>query len=187
MIKFVVAALWIAAAAIGAVWFSFDRVQAKPAAAAQEKQAATMLGGLDYIRTDIISVPELKGGKVAGYFLTRLVYTVDPVEVKKLVVPAESLLMDQVYTYLYANPQLDLSQTKQLNLDALRNGIKDAVNTRLGQPLLHEILIEQVDYISKEEIRQNTLQVKMEQAPPKPKKGGGGHGDAAPAEKSGGH
>ena len=90
MIKFVAAALWICAVTIGAVFYAFNTTQPD----AEAKQPAALLGGLDYVKTDIISVPLLRNGAVQGYFLTRLVYTVEPVKLAKISVTAQSLFVD---------------------------------------------------------------------------------------------
>ena len=79
MIKFIVAGLWICAVTIGAVIYSFQVAGARTTA----EPDAALLGGLDYVKTDVLSVPVLKHGGIVGYFLTRLVYTVDPKEIKK--------------------------------------------------------------------------------------------------------
>ena len=153
MIKFIVAGLWICAVTIGAVIYSF---QVAGARATAEPDAA-LLGGLDYVKTDVLSVPVLKHGGVVGYFLTRLVYTVDPHEIKKLSVPAPTLINDQVYTYLFTNPNIDFSETDSLDLDTFRNGLRDSINKRIGKDLIHDIMIEQIDFLSKQEIRDNAL------------------------------
>ena len=54
MIKFIAAAIWICAATLGAVFYSFQMSAAKPAT---EEAAKPLLGGLDYVKTDVISVP----------------------------------------------------------------------------------------------------------------------------------
>src|SRR5262245_33456619 len=98
MIKFIVAGLWLCAVTIGAVFYSFQLAGAK---AAPEPPPA-LLGGLDYVKTEVLSVPVLKKGGVNGYFLTRLVYTVDPQEAKKLSIPMDTLISDELYTYLFS-------------------------------------------------------------------------------------
>jgi hypothetical protein len=167
MIKFIVAGLWICAVTIGAVIYSF---QVAGARTAPEPDAA-LLGGLDYVKTDVLSVPVLKHGGVVGYFLTRLVYTVDPHEIKKLSVPAPTLINDQVYTYLFTNPNIDFSQIEALDLDTFRNGLRDSVNKRIGKDLIHDILIEQIDFLSKQEIRDNALRRRTSPEEPKADKG----------------
>ena len=86
MIKFIVAAIWICAVTIGAVFYSF---QMRGGQARRRAATPPLLGGLDYVKTDVVSVPVLTTGRVVGYFLTRLVYTVEPEKLEKLSVPAE--------------------------------------------------------------------------------------------------
>ena len=153
MIKFIAAALWICAVTLGAVFYSFQ--------AAGERGVADppkpMLGGLDYVKTDMISVPLLRDGTIDGYFLTKLVYTIEPEQMKKLSVPAQALMTDQVYSYLYSNPQIDFTKKESIDLDAFRKSIRDTINTRVGVELVHEVLIDQVNFLSKDDIRDNAL------------------------------
>src|SRR5690606_17644040 len=114
-------------------------------------------GGLSTLKTNVISVPVFKDGNIGGYFLGRFAYTADPAELSKLTVPPETLLVDQVYTYLFANPQVDWSSKKSVDLEAFKTGIRDAVNEKIGRDLIHDVIIEQVDYLSKAEIRDNAL------------------------------
>jgi len=157
MIKFIAAAIWVCAVAIGAVFYSFQTASAKIDA----PDAPPLLGGLDYIKTDIVSVPILRNGNVDGYFLTRLVYTAEPKELARLSVPADALITDQIYSYIYGNPQLDFAQHETLDLDAFRAGVRDSINQRVGAEMIQDVLIEQVDFLSKDEIRDNTIRRKM--------------------------
>ena len=52
--------------------------------------------------------------------------------------PAAALINDQVYTYLFTNPNIDFSQIETLDLDAFRNGIRDSINKRVGKDLIHD-------------------------------------------------
>lgn len=158
MIKFIAAAIWICAVTIGAVFYSFQTASARIDAPAPPP----LLGGLDYIKTEIVSVPVLYEGHINGYFLTRLVYTVEPEKAAMLSVPAEALIVDQVYSYIYGNPELDFINHETLDLDAFRAGIRSKINEKVGEELVHEVLIEQVDFLSKDEIRDNTIRRRMQ-------------------------
>ena len=153
MIRLVVAAVWICAVTVGSIVFAFQAAGKK----AGEEEAAPFFGGLDYISTGVISVPLIKSGSVQGYFLSRLVYTVEPEVMGRLSIPAETLLIDQIYSHLYANPDIDFTKKETMDLDRFRNSIRDSINMRIGEKLVHEVLIEQIDYLSKGEIRDNTL------------------------------
>lgn len=175
MIKFVVAALWIAAATLGSVYYSFNAVRSHPDEKAPE---ASLLGGLDYVSMGVVTVPVMVKGAVHGYFLAKLVYTVEPEKKAKLVLPAETLLADEVYTYLYGNPLIDFTRKEKFDIDAFRAGLRDAVNARVGTDMVHEVLVEQVDYLTKDDIRDNSARKRkvaeaMEPRPAAPAKGGG--------------
>jgi len=161
MIKFIIAAVWICAVTAGAAIYSFQNAGAS-AAGEEEKP---MLGGLDYLNTDMISVPMVKDAAIQGYFLTKLVYTVDPREMAKLSVPATALITDQVYSYLYTNPQTDFANTADLDLDAFRNNIRQTINQRIGADIIHDVLIDQVNFLSKDEIRDNAVRRRETPAP----------------------
>lgn len=153
MIKFVVAGLWLCAVTIGAVFFAF---QTASAPTSREPDPA-LLGGLDYVKTEVQSVPVLRQGGIVGYFLARFVYTVDPHEAKKLTVPASSLIADELYTYLFSNPNIDFSKVDTLDVDALRNGVREAINKRIGSEFIHDVIVEQLDFLSKDQIRDNSI------------------------------
>lgn len=153
MIKFVGAAVWICLATLAAVFFAFQTAGAKPETVAET--AESMMGGLDYVKTDVISVPLIRQSVVQGYFLARLVYTVHPAEMKKLTIPAEALITDVVYSYVYSDPKLDFTKSDTLDLEAFRNGVRKTINERVKYELVQDVLIEQVDYLTKDEIRDN--------------------------------
>ena len=160
MIKFIAAAIWICAATLGAVFYSFQVAGTRGVGEAPKP----MLGGLDYVKTEVISVPLIHNAKIDGYFLTKLVYTVEPAEIKKLSIPADALITDQVYSYLYSNPQIDFTKKATIDLNAFRAAIRDTVNTRVGANLVHEVLIDQLNYLSKDEIRDNWLRRRQDAA-----------------------
>ncbi|PZO81821.1 MAG: hypothetical protein DI629_02960 [Mesorhizobium amorphae] len=156
MIKFVAAGLWLCIVSLGAAYFATHQSTEAEAKAAAEP-APPLLGGLDYVKSDVISVPVLREGTVVGYLLTRLVFTIEPQKLQKLSVPADAILADEVYTYIFGHPQLDFSSPRDVDLDVFRAGIRDSVNKRVGDTLMHDVLIEQIDFLSKNDIRDNAI------------------------------
>jgi hypothetical protein len=177
MIKFIAAGLWLCAVTIGAVFYSFQSAAEKTA----PEPPAPLLGGLDYVKTEVLSVPVLAKGGISGYFLTRLVYTVEPEKVKALSVPMDTLISDELYTYLYSNPMIDFTQISKLDLDTFRNGVRDSLNKRIGQDLVHDVMVEQIDFLTKQEIRDNAVRHR-----PAAAEDGAGSGKADAGE-DGGH
>ena len=174
MIKFVVAAVWIVAVTVGSIMFAFSSGEDK---AAEPAEPAAFFGGLDYVKTDVLSIPVIRGNAVQGYFLSRLVYTVDPKRAAAMSVPLDALLIDEVYTYLFSNPLIDFTQTDKLDIAAFKTGLKESINKRVGEELVHEVLLEQVDYLSKADIRDNTAKRRagVRETKPEPAKAPAGH------------
>lgn len=155
MIRLIVVALWISVATTGALLIAFQTSR-QPQETAQDGEP-TPFKGLDYVKTGIISVPVFDSGKVHGYFLARLVFVADGKRLAALKLPAEALLADHVYSHLYANPEIDFTSRDDLDIDAFRQTVRAGVNERLGEELIREILIEQVDYLPKGEVGTTTV------------------------------
>lgn len=178
MIKFALAAVWICVATLGAVVFAFQSAGAKVDTTVDT--GPSMMGGLDYVKTEVMSVPIIRQGEVIGYFLSRLVYTVDPEDMKKLTVPADALITDAVYSYIYSSPEVDFTRTDRLDLDAFRAQMREAINARVKHDLIQDVLVEQVDYLTKAEIRDNAVKRRKKETPrPAPEPAAEGHAPAA--------
>jgi hypothetical protein len=153
MIKFIVAAVWIIGVTIGTIFVSYSMSGEKPAV----EGGSPYNGKLEFVKTDMLSVPVVQEGTVKGYFLSKFVYAADVEKLKKLALPIDTLLVDEVYTYLFSNPAIDFSRVEGVDLEAMRNGLKDSINQRVGDDLIYEVMVEQVDYLTKEQIRDNAL------------------------------
>lgn len=163
MVKFIVAAVWIVAVTVGSIFFAFSSTGDKPG---EVEKPAPFFGGLDYVKTDVISVPVVKNGEVAGYFIARFVFTAEPARIAKMSVPMQAIITDEFFTYLYSNPLMDFTRGDRIDIDAFRSGLRENLNKRLGEDFVHEVMMEQVDYLSKQEIRDNAMKRRI---PPKAK------------------
>ncbi|MGB3502513.1 MAG: hypothetical protein WBA44_12885 [Mesorhizobium sp.] len=154
MIRFVVAAIWICGVTLGSIYYSFSSSNENPAS---PQKSAEFFGGLDYVKTDILSIPVVAEGAVQGYFIGRFVYAADQKRLAAMTVPTEALVVDEVFTYLYSNPMINFVDAKKIDINAFRTNLRDAVNRRVGEELLKDVMIEQVDFLSKDEIRANAM------------------------------
>ena len=112
---------------------------------------------LEQIKTDIISVPMISEGQVQGYVLARFVYMVASDRLKKLSVPPDALLVDEAFRLIYESPVEDFRRIEKYDLASLTRRLKENVNKRLGEPLVHDVLVDSINYVSKNEIRYRGL------------------------------
>ncbi|WP_198585847.1 hypothetical protein [Pararhizobium haloflavum] len=173
MIKLAVTAVWICLITLGSVYVSIKASSETSA----EAPPADFFGGLDYVRGEVVSIPVISDGAVHGYFLARLVFTAEPEQLARLSIDPQVLITDQLYTHLVGNKTIDFANIESFDLTTFRTGIRDALNERVGEKVFHEIIIEQVDYLTKEEIRSNMQRGGTPVAAP----------PSAPAEQSASH
>tara|TARA_R110002020_G_scaffold47500_3_gene135058 strand:+ start:21 stop:563 length:543 start_codon:yes stop_codon:yes gene_type:complete len=151
MIKLLITGVWICAVALASVYFSVQTANKKE----QVEPDPAMFGGLETVRGDMVSIPVINDGAVNGYFLTKLSYTVDPEKVKALTIPMPDLVTDALYTALVGEQLIDFSGMQKFDLEAFKAKVKDTLNTRLGEEVFHDVIVEQIDYLSKADIRSN--------------------------------
>jgi len=149
MIRIIAIGLWICAVAFGSLYFSFqkgmlpsDEVATSPAG----------FGGLDYVKTDVMSVPIIANGSVAGYIVTQLVYTLDSNIRKKLTVPLEFFISDEIFRKFYGSYS-DTKDVEKVSFEDVRASIITDINSRFPEPVIQDLLVEQFNYISAAEIR----------------------------------
>lgn len=151
MIKLLITGVWISVVALASVYFSVQMAN-KPE---DEEPVPALFGGLETIRGDVTSIPVISGGRVTGYFLTRLSYTIDPSKAALMTIPVKDLVTDALYTSLVGDNLIDFPNMKRFDLEGFKAHIRDSINERLGDKVFHDVLVEQIDYLSKEDIRSN--------------------------------
>ncbi|MEP3437004.1 MAG: hypothetical protein ABJN75_09515 [Hoeflea sp.] len=151
MIKLLITGVWICGVALASVYFSVQAAN-KPE---QVEPDPAMFGGLETIRGEVTSIPVISDGAVQGYFLTRLSYTIEPEKAKLLTIPLPDLVTDALYTALVGEQVIDFSGTKKFDLDTFKSKVKDTLNDRLGEVVFHDVIVEQIDFLSKADIRSN--------------------------------
>ena len=153
MLKIIVIGIWVVAVALGSVYFSVNMSMTP-----EEDPEAKRLASLETIRGDVTSLPVIENGKVTGYFLTRLSYVGDKAKLAEIHIPIDALITDELFTTLVGSHVLDLRDNSGFNLDEFRKTVKEAINKKLGEDAIEDILVEQIDYLSKSDIRSNIAQ-----------------------------
>ncbi|MDA4847565.1 hypothetical protein [Hoeflea poritis] len=169
MIKLAISGVWICAVTLASVYFSLQVASET----SNPKEETEFFGGLDYVRSDLMSIPAIYDGEVRGYFITRLVYTAEPEILNSLSLPPEMLITDELFSLLVGERVIDLTRVEQFDLDAFRIVVRDRLNDRLKKKVFHEVLVEQMEFLTKAEVRNRARQRRL---PPPPVKSVGEEG-----------
>jgi hypothetical protein len=149
MIRLVLAGLWVCIITVGTSY-----------GVAYWKENGSLLSqkneyvGLQYQKTRALSVPMVENGAVQGYIVARFVYTVEARTLQQLSIPPEPFVVDEAFRRIYADERLDFRKLARYDLSILTAAIKQRVNERMQTDVIQDVLVEDFNYVSKEEFQQ---------------------------------
>ncbi|NLR98992.1 hypothetical protein HGP17_19405 [Rhizobium sp. P38BS-XIX] len=146
MIKLVLTGLWVCGVTLASVYFSVQTATAPAISPDDAKKAQQEL-----VKGESINVPVIANGQVTGYFLTRISFMMEKGKATALQIPLTELTTDELFSLLVGNKAIDIGHTQNFDVAAFRTDLKKRMNERLGGDYVADVLIEQLDYLSKEE------------------------------------
>lgn len=150
MLKLVFVGVWVilvtAGATFGSVYLGKSR--------AGEKGKPPDLG-VEEITAEMTSVPIIRGDAVAGYVVFQLSFAADRALLDEKKLDPLPFLKDATFRVIFTSVETDFKRLKPADLNRLTDAIAKEANRRLGQPLVREVLLQQLNYVPKEDIRTN--------------------------------
>ena len=149
MMKLLFIGIWACAVSLGATYGVIQWKMSQSGAHAAEEGPAK----LAEVKTKAINVPIISDGAVQGYIIAQFVFTIDSKIMNEMPVKPDVYLLDEAFKTIYAGEKVNFRQMKRQDLPALAKQLGDNVNKRLGAALVHDVLIDQLSYVPKEEVR----------------------------------
>ncbi|WP_279483903.1 hypothetical protein [Aureimonas sp. SK2] len=157
MIKLLGIGVWVCLVTLGAGYAVANLAAEAPPPA---PTAPSYFEGLDYRKTDTIAVPIIAENAIQGYVLARFVYTIDGKTAAGLAVPPEPIILDAAFKSVYSVSNFDFKNPERYDLPALLAELKNGVNTRYGKPVVEEVMVDQFDFMPKQQTGGETLKLK---------------------------
>ncbi len=108
---------------------------------------------LEQRKTRIINVPILSDGAVQGYVVAQFAYTGEAAALKAAGVAPDGVILDEAFRLLYAEEKTDFRKLQRADLNKLIDILRARVVERIPPELVKEILVQEFNYVSKDEIR----------------------------------
>ncbi|MFS8147186.1 hypothetical protein ATY78_00885 [Rhizobium sp. R635] len=149
MIKLVLTGVWVCAITLASVYFSVYLATAPAPVATDSKQST-----LELVKGETITVPIIGDGAITGYFLGRVSFMMNKEMLKGVTLPLTEMTTDELFSLLVGNKMVDIAHLKSFDPQAFREEIKKGMNERLGGEYVAEVMLEQLDYLSKEDVKE---------------------------------
>lgn len=156
MLKLVLTGIWVALVTAAAAYFSAGFMAQTPGDAAANKDTPE----LEQVQTEMTSVPMLRGGEVLGYVILQLNYAVDKAKLEELHVEPAPYLTDAAFRAVFQSPEADFTRLRSSDIDALTTAIKAEANKRLGGEVVHEVLLQQLNFVRRDDVRTHWIKEK---------------------------
>jgi hypothetical protein len=151
MIRLILSGLWVCLVTLASTYAAVSWLAPRPPEA--ETQIQKLNGGLESVKTRMISVPVIGEGTIHGYVTAQFVFTVDGKAMKHLAVKPDAFLLDEAFKAIYGGDSVDFRHFTKRDLQALSKQIGDNVNKRLGARLVEDVLVQELNYIAKDHVR----------------------------------
>jgi hypothetical protein len=153
VLKTVLLGIWViavtAAATYGSIYLK-DDPSAIPGAAREDH-------GLEALQSEMTSVPIIRGGEVIGYLIIKLVFEADKSVLAEKMLEPIPFLNDAAFRVIFARTDIDFRRLRPSDLDRLTADIASEANKRIGAELVRHVLLEELNYVRKEDIRTNWI------------------------------
>lgn len=122
----------------------------------------------EFVRPRSISVPVVSAGAVQGYIIAQVTFQVNSAHLKAFGQKPDPILIDEVFRMLYAAEDFDFKKMQKQDLSVMANTIKENLNTRFGRPLVQEVLMQELTYLTKADARGRPEPLQSRTGPSKP-------------------
>ena len=154
MIKSLVAGVWAILLLLGSLYFFNSETKTADAALDDESE---YLGKLEVVKLGPMSITIIRNNDLQGYVILDVSFTIESVKKAKLSVPAELILRDAVNNSVFGNNEIDINNLENFNFTKFKTRMMNEITDKFGKDLIHDVLIERIDFISGDSIRDKKL------------------------------
>jgi hypothetical protein len=103
------------------------------------------------------SVPMIRGGDVVGYVIIQLSFEADRRLLAEKKLEPGPYLNDAAFRVIFSSTDIDFRRLRADDLDNLTTNVAAEANKRIGADLVRHVLIQQLNFVRREEIRTNWI------------------------------
>jgi hypothetical protein len=153
MLKLVGIGVWVILVTAGATYGS---VYLANSHTTQSSSAEPDLG-MEELKSEMTSVPVMRSGDIVGYVILQLSFAADRRVLAERKLDPLPFMMDAAFRVIFASTDMDFRRLRSKDLDELTTAIAKEANARIGSELVRHVLLQQLNFVKKEDIRTNWI------------------------------
>jgi hypothetical protein len=153
VLKLAVLGVWVIIVTAAA---TFGAVHLKSFTNGGEQSAQEDLG-VEELKAEMTSVPMIRGGEIIGYLIIQLSFQADRRVLAEKQLEPMPYLNDAAFRVIFASTDVDFRRLRGSDLDSMTAAITKEANARIGGEMIRQVLIQQLNFVRKEDIRTNWI------------------------------
>ena len=155
MIKLLLTGIWGVLLLSGSVYFFGSSTPAKEGEEAKEEKS--YFGKLETVKLETMSVAVIRKNAVQGYVILDVAFNVDSKKNKEMSVPINFILQNEVNNSFLGNKDLNINRLDTFDADTYQEELANHINEKLGDKIVADVMIQRIDFLSSEDVRDNKL------------------------------
>ena len=155
MVRLILSGVWVCLVTLASCYAAVVWQTAVPASPVVRTEGSDpqQAAAVESVKTRMISVPVVGDGAIHGYVMAQFIFNVNVATAKRLPIKADMLLLDEAFKTIYAGDVVDFRHFRKQDLSRLSKGIAENANKRFGMQLVEDVLIQELNYIPKDQVR----------------------------------
>lgn len=116
-----------------------------------------MDGGIEELTSEMTSIPIMRDGDISGYIVLQLSFAADKTLLGEKKLDPMPFLKDAAFRVLFTSTDVDFRDIRKVDLDRLTADVAREANARIGAELVRNVLLQQFNFVKKEDIRTNWI------------------------------
>lgn len=153
MLKLVAIGVWVILVTAGATYGSVYLANSHATQSSSDEPDL----GMEELKSEMTSVPVMRNGDIVGYVILQLSFAADRRLLTERKLDPLPFMMDAAFRVIFASTDMDFRRLRSKDLDELTTSIAKAANARIGSELVRHVLLQQLNFVRKEDIRTNWI------------------------------
>ncbi|MCA3575473.1 MAG: hypothetical protein IOC86_16260 [Aestuariivirga sp.] len=153
MLKLAAIGAWVILVTAGATYGSVYLATSSTTTEAGEEPDL----GVEELKSEMTSIPVMRDGEVIGYLILQLSFAADRRLLAERKLDPLPFMMDAAFRVGLGATDIDFRRLRRTDLDALTTAIAAEANARIGADLVRHVLLQQLNFVRKEDIRTNWI------------------------------